>query len=53
MKNMNFGFQNELEANTQEELATKAARMDAYIGIICLIVLAVYAVAAHLDGVPK
>lgn len=50
---MNFGFQNELEANTQEELAKEAAHMDAYIGIVCLIVLAVYAVAAYLDGAPK
>ena len=49
---MSFGAQNELRAHTQREQEEEAARMDAYIGIICLIVLAVYAVAAYLDGAP-
>ena len=48
-----FGIRNELRAHTERELAKKAARNDAIVAAICIALLAVYAVAQYLDGVPK
>ena len=49
MKNMNFGFQNELQAQAQEELAKDAGRVDAIVGLVAALIVAVYALASYLD----
>lgn len=49
MKNMRFGFQNELQAHTQQQLAKDAARADAIVGIVALLIFAAYALASYLD----
>ena len=49
MKNTNFGFQNELQARTEEQLAEDAAFADAIVAVVSLLIVAVYAVASYLD----
>lgn len=46
---MSFGFQNELDARTQEQLAKDAARADAIVGFVALLIFAAYALASYLD----
>lgn len=48
MKNMSFGFQNELQAHVQQQLAKDAARADAIVGGVCLVLCLGYAVARYL-----
>lgn len=46
---MSFGFQNELEAHTQEQLARDANRADAIVWIVVLLILAAYGLASYLN----
>lgn len=49
MKNMSFGFQNELDAHTQEQLAKDADRADALVALVVFLIFAGYALASYLD----
>lgn len=50
MKNtMNFGIRNELRAHTRRQMEKKAERMYAAIALVCLTLIAVFAVAQYLD----
>lgn len=46
---INFGVRNELRAYTQLQLEKKAERMDAAIALVCMVLIAVFAVAQYLD----
>ena len=45
----NFGVRNELRAHIQSQLEKKAERMNAAIALVCLALIAVFAVAQYLD----
>lgn len=49
MKNMSFGFQNELDARTQQQLAKDAARADAIVFAVVVLITVAYALASYLD----
>lgn len=49
MKNMSFGFQNELQAHVQQQLSKDAARADAIVFAVVLLIAVAYAVASYLD----
>lgn len=49
MKNTSFGVRNELRAHIHQKLARDAARMDAVIAGVCILLIAVYAMVAYLD----
>ncbi len=49
MKNMSFGFQNELNTHEQQELAKSAARADAIVALIAFLIIAAYGLASFLD----
>jgi hypothetical protein len=46
---MSFGFQNELDAHTQEQLAKDASHADALVGLVVLFIAVAYALASYLD----
>src|SRR5512139_3229454 len=46
---MNFGVRNELRAHTRRQMEKKAERMDAAIALVCLALVAAFAVAQYLD----
>ena len=46
---MNFGVRNELRAHTKRQPEKKAERMNAAIALVCLALIAVFAVAQYLD----
>lgn len=49
MKNMRFGFQNELQAHVQQQLAKDAARADTIVVIVALLIVAAYGLASYID----
>lgn len=48
---MNFGFQNELQAHVQQQLAKDAARADAIVAIVALLIVAIYGLASYIDQI--
>lgn len=46
---MRFGIQNELHAQTQQQLAKDAERADAIVAVVALLIVAVYGLASYLD----
>ncbi|MDP3124571.1 MAG: hypothetical protein Q8M84_02960 [Thiobacillus sp.] len=44
-----FGIRNELKAHTQHEQAKKAARMNAVVAVIFVLVVTAYAAATCID----
>lgn len=52
MKNLFFGYQNELERHTQQQLARDASRADALVAVVCGVGLAVI-VVLQFAGVLK
>lgn len=51
MKHTAFGIRNELRAQEQQELAKEAARADAIVVAVMLIIVAAYSLAAYLDQI--
>lgn len=46
---MRFGYQNELQAHVQQQLARDADRADAIVALVVFLIFAAYALASYLD----